>query len=343
MKVYSQQVYDIDLEAPPEIRWREFARAEAGTIARVVQDTEDQLQELVARASSLSAFMFKTASAGFSWLYRSMAQLIGQEYADEVLAIAKYADVPAWAVMRGNLLYDMTSRAEVYGCGCSSYSCVIDGAPVLARNMDWELPDSVGQHTRIVRFHRGQHNYISVGVPGFVGVVSAMSSRWALTVNQAPNVHANNVFRWPALQHVRRACDRAGDFYSLIDGLTAQATGVPFFAHVVGLEPHEQTVLVGTGKEYRRRKLPENQVLVQTNHYLHEDLAHFNPANRGGQIWDTYPRYAALKKRLRKSLPTSLDEALAKLRGPTLTHDGTAQQMVFCPATKGCAVRVKGR
>lgn len=342
MRFYSQPVYDIDLEAPPEIRWREFARAEADTIASVAQDTDEQLQALVAGTSSLAQVLFRTASASFGWMYSKAAALIGQEYADEILSIAKYADVPAWSVMRGNLLYDLTSRAEIYGCGCSSFSCVLDGAPVLARNMDWELPDSVGEHTRIVRFHNNRRSYISVGVPGFVGVVSAMANNWALAVNQAPNVRSSSVFRWPALQYVRKACDHATDFYSLLDNLTAQETGVPFFAHCVGTQPHEQTVLVGTGKEYRRRKLPENQVLVQTNHYLHEDLAHFNPVNRAGQIWDTYPRYTVLKKRLRKALPDTLDDALAKFRGLPLTHDGTAQQMVFCPATKGCTVRVKG-
>lgn len=339
LKLYEGKIYDIDLNAPPEVRWREFARAEGNTIHKLLNDTEEKLEELYAQRSVFLRPFLRAGSWGLSSLFHRAAQAIGQEYAAEISSLSRFAEVENWRVMAGNLLYDVTSMAEVYGCGCSSYSCVVDGAPVLARNMDWVIPESVGKYTRIIKFHRGDSMYLAVGVPGFVGIVSAMSKNWALAINQAPNIRKNNIFQWPALQCVRRVCDASFSYTALLDNFTRFVTAVPFFAHCVGTEPDEQTVVVGTGDEYRFRQ-PKNGSLIQTNHYLHEDLAHHNPVNTAGVEWDTYPRFRSLKRRL-KTLPENEEDVLAKLRGRPVTHDGTVQQMMFCPATSGCVVKVK--
>jgi len=339
MKYYSGPVYDIDLSAPPEVRWREFARAEGNTIHTLLADTEERIEELFAQQS----FFVRTALRVGSWslgnLFHSAASMIGQEYAAEISSISRFAEVDSWRVMMGNLLYDATSMAEVYGCGCSSYSCVIDGAPILARNMDWVIPESTGRHTRLIKFHRGEHMYLSVGLPGLVGVVSAMSHNWAVAINQAPNIRKNNLFQWPALQFVRRVCDASISYSALLRNFTSTSTTVPFFAHCVGTEQDEQTVVVGTGDEYRFRR-PRAGKIIQTNHYLNDDLMQHNPVDTATVKWDTYPRFRALKKRL-ETLPVSEDDALAKLRGRPVTYEGTTQQMVFCPARGGCVVRVK--
>jgi len=297
------------------------------------------MEDRLAQKSMFFRALCRVGGWSMGNLVQSAAQFIGQDYATEIAAISRYAEVEPWRVMMGNLLYDLTSASELYGCGCSSYSCVVDGAPVLARNMDWVVPTSTGRHTRLFKFHGKKHMYLAVGVPGFVGVVSAMSANWAMVVNQAPNIGKNNFFQWPTLQYVRRVCDSSVSYTDLLDNFTAATTMVPFFAHCVGTEPSDQTVVVGTGSEYRFRQ-PKADKLVQTNHYLHDDLVAHNPVNERGQEWDTYPRFRALKKRLQKS-PKNEDDVLANLRSRPVTHESTMQQMVFCPATGGCVVRVR--
>jgi hypothetical protein len=346
--------HDVDLEAPPETRWKHVAQKEAKNIGRLLDDC---VKLCVERADQFPAYIQPVviaAGKGLAMLGGRLVDMIaacfGEEYVAEIRSIAKHAALPPSHVVLGNLMYDGCQMAGIYGLGCSSYSCNIDGKPTLVRNMDWVWPRSTGKHSRLIRFHRGRESYTSVSVLGCVGVVSAFCpGKWAVTINQAPmNGATSGYFQWPVLQRLRHVCDQMGTYRDVVDGLQEYQTMTSFFAHVIGTKPTQHTVITGLGGDFRRRGM-KGETLLQTNHFRgHRDLEeHNNPAeweDDDGQAWvcDSHYRAKCLTRRL-KTLPTSLDDARKKICTSAVTTEDTVQQMVFQPASSYAKVWLRAR
>ena len=335
--------YSVNLDDPPEQRWKRIAQKEAHNIGRLLQDVVDlgvqYADRLPAMIQPLAVLAGKGSVRLVGRLVDFVAGLFGEEYVLEIRSIAKYSGQPLSHVLLGNLMYDTFQAAGIVGMGCSSYSVNIDGMPTLVRNMDWVWPKTTGRYSRLIDFHRGGQGYKSVSVLGCVGVVSATSpGRWAVTINQAPMKGTSpNAFQWPVLQRLRHVCDQLGGYQDLVDGLQEFRTMTSFFAHVVGVTPSSHTVITGLGAEYRRRGLRAGS-LVQTNHFVDRDLAKHNGPKQGtdehGQEWvcDSHLRFNTLRKRLR-DYPTSIEEARRAIRGRPVTTTDTMQQMIFQPSS----------
>jgi hypothetical protein len=377
MKLYTGKIYDIDLEEPPDERWTDFAIKNGDAIQSILGDVEDYIDEdILPHLSESTRAAVKMLASGGGSITRWLLERAGLEYPQELSCIAQHAEVPVGKLLLGNLIYDFTSLSEMYGCGCSSASFDVDSSPMIVRNMDWVTPPSTGKHTRLIRFHRGRKSYTSVGVAGMVGVVSAMSDQWGLVVNQAPIVKSlvdeeedeenddswwgtlTSVFAnatnavtsvpqflqaWPALHRVRAVCDKMPSYEKLILGLRAQRTMVPFFAHVVGTQPKEHTVVAHTGEHtyIRTRK----HGLVQTNHYLNGELKKHNPKNGKDWKWDTFTRHEDLSLACKEAKPApeiiqaNPQVALKLLKD--VTSVDTMQQMLLWPAQEKLVLKTR--
>ena len=336
--------YDVDLEAPPDVRWKHIAQNEAKNIGRLLDDVVGLCSARARRFPLVVRPLVIAAGKGLAGLSGRVVDMIagcfGEEYVAEIRSIAKHADQPLSHVMLGNLTYDLCQMAGIYGLGCSSYSCNIDGMPTLVRNMDWVWPRSTGRHSRLIRFHRGNDYYTSVSVLGCVGVVSAFCpGKWAVTINQAPTEGTTtSFFQWPVLQRLRNVCDQMGTYRDVVTGLQEYQTMTSFFAHVIGTRPKQHTVITGLGDSFRRRGMKGDK-LVQTNHFAgHRDLEELNGPERWedeeGQEWycDSHDRAKSLTRRL-KAPPRTLAEARSKICTSVVTSTDTVQQMVFQPAS----------
>jgi len=340
--------HDIDLSAPPADRWRRVCSAEGDNIRALLADVVDECVEHVTwlpgylQPVVVAAAKGSTTLAG--WLVDWIAGLFGEDYISEIRGIARHAELPLGHLVLGNLVYDICQSGGIPGVGCSSYSVTLDGKPTLARNMDWVFPASTGLHSRLIRFHKGPRHYESVSVLGCVGVVSACCpGEWAITLNQAPSDDlASNWFQWPTLQRLRKVCDGFGTYRSIVRRVQEYQTMSPFFAHIVGVAPDEQTVVAGLGSEFHRtkvRRMGDATVpIVQTNHYLDDALDDYNPSREPVEedgttyYWDTYPRHDSLTRRL-ATPPQNLEQVVRKLRGSPVTTADTQHQMVFQPAS----------
>jgi hypothetical protein len=357
MKLFTGKVHDIDLDEPADERWTDFAIQNGDAIQSLLADVEaDVEQQLEPYLPSVITSAIHTLASGSGWLLRQIVNQFGEEYTQELACLARHADVPVGKLMLGNLIYDFTSLAEIYGCGCSSLSFDVDGSPVLVRNMDWVVPRSTGRHTKLIRFHKNRASYTAVGVAGMVGVISAMGENWAVTVNQAPVVHNRNslfgwlsapslLFKWPVLQRVRAVCDRLPSYNRLVLGLRSYDTIVPFFAHVVGSNAHEHTVVTHVGETSTIRT--KRSGLAQTNHYISGKYTEYNPENDDESEWLTYSRYDALQDVLRNDLTEERKAQIAQRPVTALqllkdvTDEDTMQQMVLWPARSQMAVKTR--
>ncbi|MGH6768885.1 MAG: hypothetical protein ACRECO_07680 [Xanthobacteraceae bacterium] len=73
-----------------------------------------------------------------------------------------------------------------YQWGCTSLAREQDGAPWLARTLDWPFP-GLGRRLEIARMRGAAGEFYNVGWPGYVGILTAVApGRFAAAINQAP-------------------------------------------------------------------------------------------------------------------------------------------------------------
>jgi hypothetical protein len=73
-----------------------------------------------------------------------------------------------------------------YQWGCTALARDEDGAPWLARTLDWPFP-GLGRHVEVLRMQGAAGDFFNVTWPGYVGALTAMApGRFAAAINQAP-------------------------------------------------------------------------------------------------------------------------------------------------------------
>jgi len=159
----------VDLSAPPRERWEEAAEKFGDKIHKLHQHVDEVADDFCDTSWWRTLRLLRR---GILDPLSMMVRWFGQDYAYEIKGISRTVGLPYGELVAMNLLYDISQ-----GCcsgACSSASFVTKRQrPVLARNMDWPCPDSIGEHTVICRMHKNGSFYTSVGVAGFVGVLSA--------------------------------------------------------------------------------------------------------------------------------------------------------------------------
>lgn len=345
---------DVDLMAPPKERWGEAIDQVGNEICRLMKALEESIEECVPEFPPVWQKIWKIRRASASVLARTVSFIsagAGLEYAKEAKGIAKACDLPFGMVLIANLTYDLVQLRQNFApTACSSFSCTVgDRAPVLVRNLDWGFPEGLGRYSAVIRFNKKRDSYLSIGIPGLTGVLSAMrEGHWAVTLNQAPvaprSIGIGQVMQIPVTQRIRAVCDGFGTYRTFLNRLEEYQTMTPFFAHVVGTRPEQQVVLQGFGREFSRRAATDG-LLIQTNHYVEAEFAPLNGretwTDHTGIEWtmDSRPRYKALTRRL-KTPPDDLSSAFQKLKRSPVTHDNTIQSMAFCPATSEWRPRI---
>jgi hypothetical protein len=104
------------------------------------------------------------------WLRRSQSP-----YIDEVSAIADLLGLPGAWFLNGS-----------YQWCCTALAREEEGAPWLARTLDWQFP-GLGRFVAIARMRGPAGEYYSVTWPGYVGTLTALApDRFAAAINQAP-------------------------------------------------------------------------------------------------------------------------------------------------------------
>src|SRR6185295_14115400 len=104
------------------------------------------------------------------WLERSRSPYVG-----EIEALASALALPGIWFLNG-----------CYEWGCTALAREEDGAPWLARTLDWPFP-GLGRRVEMVRMRGGAGDFLNVTWPGYVGVLTAMApGRFAAAINQAP-------------------------------------------------------------------------------------------------------------------------------------------------------------
>jgi hypothetical protein len=159
-----------------------------------------------------------------------------------------------------------------YQWGCTALAREEDGAPWLARTLDWPLP-GMGRHVDVAHMRGAAGDFYSVTWPGYVGVLTAMApDRFAAAINQAPvrrrshwralrlpDIALNAVNTWRHVRHIppdqllRQVFESCGSFAEARAQLETVPVARPVIYTLVGCVPGERCVIERTEESFRVR------------------------------------------------------------------------------------------
>jgi hypothetical protein len=330
----------VDLDLPARQRWI----APGHQIAPLVQSLAESALQV---AGDILPAIFRPLlkSSRSSLIPNPLCRLISKEMTEEAIGLSEATGVPVSHLVLSNCTYDFSQL-----CSAAVYHDP-KNRPVMIRYMDWDLPEDIAKYTVQIDYVRsGVPAFSSLGFAGFLGVVTAFSSKWALAMNQAPSEHlrishplkkASLLSAAPTTYAMRQLCDRAKSFSQLRDGLRNVQTMTPFLALACGSKSGQAVRIERPSREEASiSTMRGGAPLSLTNHYINRKHRHLNDEgeweNEDGEIWssdfskDRFCKVEELADRFSKSpgLP-----AMAKLKRKPVFWDLTVHTAVMRPAT----------
>lgn len=183
------------------------------------------------------------------WLMRSQSP-----YIEEIGAIAGALGFPGIWFLNGS-----------YQWSCTALARDENGAPWLARTLDWPFP-GLGRFVELARMRGPAGEFINVTWPGYVGVLTALApGRFGAAINQGPlrrrfrgrllriyDVAANglatlrHVRSIPPDQLLRHVFEQARDYVEARGMLEATPVARPVIYTLAGCRPGERCVIERT-------------------------------------------------------------------------------------------------
>lgn len=190
------------------------------------------------------------------WLERSRSP-----YVPEIRAIAAALGFPGIWFLNGS-----------YQWSCTALAREEDGAPWIARTLDWPFP-GLGRHVEIARLRGGAGEYYSVTWPGYVGALTAMApGRFAAAVNQAPlfrrtrhawlrpyDIARNAVRTFRRMRHIppdqllRQVFETCATYDAARHALETTPVARPVIYTLAGTVPGERCVIERTEEAFASR------------------------------------------------------------------------------------------
>ena len=242
----------IDLGRDEPKRWEEVISSEKTVANRLIQEAGSQ---------------FEKVPELLRWVFGRLYQNSGGLYRGEIAAWAEALGVSLGTATILNCAYELSHLRWPKIFGCTAGVRWIDGVGMVhVRSLDWPLA-TMGAATRLFRFRHGAREFVSVGVPGQVGVLSGMLPHaYSVTINWAPPVAFPSFDFGPAflLRDTLETCD---SYEAAVQTLTHTRLSTSVFFTVCGTVKDQACIIERTQCDAAVRKMA-GPVLVQANHHV---------------------------------------------------------------------------
>lgn len=311
--------FQIDLSLPEEQRW-----------CHVIDRMKAPTQALLAEAGNELTNVPSFVRGFFAWLYRRSGGL----YAGEMRSLGEQLGASQGTITVLNCAYELSHLQLPRVLGCTAGIRHQEGQGMVhVRTLDWPLT-TMGAATCLFRFKQGAREFVSVGVPGQVGVLSGMvPGGYSVTINWAPPGRNPNFSFGPMflLRNVLETCNR---YERAVEILKRTPLSSSVFFTVCGVNPGQACVIERGQRKAVVRPLDENGLVVQANHHIAGCFADnnkkMNQLENAEFLRDSAVRAAQLYSRLVQRSDTDFGGMLDV--EPVMNNE-TVQKMVFCPAT----------
>lgn len=344
--MYTSQVpsYDIDLLACPADRWtgviRRDARAARSLAQHAMNDLEATCEEVISRyvpqiLTTPARWLIRRPA---SWLFHAAYKLCGGKYGEEINTWARALGISRSDAALLNCSYELSHLSGLQ-YGCTAGARWVEGLGMVhVRSMDWPIR-SIGNATRLFWFQKGTHRFVSVGILGFVGVISGMvPGRYSVTLNWAPPA-GRPTFDFGAAFLLREVLTKCRAYDDAVHFLQHTPLSAPVFYLVCGAHKGQACVIERTHTQSTIRNMV-GQVIVQANHHVatkflrNNHCMHEEDSGYVSALDDSVDRASTLAAGLtglRKG--SDLDDVATVLDRKPVCNDNSYQQMVFAPGS----------
>ena len=334
------RTYIIDLEKGEADRWAHVIHKEHEAACALVDEALESV-------GPLPRVLMRLAGPLFGSLYK----VSGGRYVGEARSWAKALGRSAGEALLVNCTYELTHAGEYYGSlwpgaafGCTAGIRWVPGLGMVhIRSMDWPLT-SIGPGTRIFRFQEGEREFVSVGIVGFLGVLSGMlPGAYSVTINWAPPVRRPGFDFGPAflLREVLETCDT---YEEAVYELKHTPLASSVFFTVCGAKKGQACVIERTRDDASVRSF-RGPVLIQANHHVSRRFSDNNDAIReededgASLFYSSFERAETLEQELKDAgAARTLEEVALCLDADPVCNEDSHQQMAFCPRSGEVAV-----
>lgn len=267
------------------------------------------------------------------WLRRSSSP-----YVNEVEAIAAALGFPGIWFLNGS-----------YEWGCTSLARDEDGAPWLARTLDWPFP-GLGRYVEVVQMRGEAGDFFNVTWPGYVGTLTASApGRFAAAINQAPlwrrtrkpwlrpmDIILNAVRTWgihacPPDHLLRQVFETRRNFDEAKWLLETTPIARPVIFTLVGCKPCERCVIERTVNGF----VTHDENTSAANDWLHSTPPWEARVSSAVMLTRTYEE-AAANSRLRRETLAGWQDSIARPGfawvTPPVLNPFTRIAVEMCPA-----------
>jgi hypothetical protein len=234
-------------------------------------------------------------------------------FAEEMRLAAETVAASPVDMMQANISYDLLLGMF----GCSTMALATPDGPVLARNMDWLLPDLIARASCVTATPHG----LNASAVGAVGVVSGMSKRGFAVVLNAVIAGKPNKNGFPVMLFLRYLLDEADSFAAAVRMTTETPLATAALITLVGTENRERVCVERLPTVAAPRWADGDAPLICTNHY--RTLAKPETCDRYDYLRRCAPALLAR--------PTDAD-LLGLLRDERVLQPITAQHIIARPA-----------
>jgi len=270
--------------------------------------------------------------------------LAAHEYMRELEGLAVAANVDVKDLLLGNLLYDFSAGFKLPGVACTGFVHGGPKSPLIARSMDWNIPEGIGAWSTVLRYQGGgsgeEYEILTLGFPGFNGIISGLSSEGvAITVNQrTQDEHFMKLPNWatPTLWRVREVLEGSADYASAYDMITEEVMASPAFFLICGKEPGESCLVMSDGANQEHVDVSVSETQAISNHVPGGCLPEEDFEDATSE-----ERFAAMYLRAEAMRTADINSAKRAIGKWPVECDRTVQQMVLCPAKNELHLRCR--
>jgi hypothetical protein len=325
MFAVAAQTYLIDLELDEANRWAEVISQEKMVAGRLVEE---------------ASTAFERCPELLRWVFAHLYQVLGGLYRAEITSWADALGVSLGTATILNCAYELSHVPWPKCFGCTAAVRWVEGMGMVhVRTLDWPLA-TMGTATRLFRFRRRAREFISVGVPGQVGVLSGMLPQaYSVTINWAPPAAFPSFDFGPTflLRDTLETCDT---YEAAVRTLAQTRLSTSVFFTICGTEKDQACVIERTQRDAAIRPMT-GPALAQANHHVatrfsknNEELLEVAVGEEDFSLEGSQRRAMILHDAVAQMrFPGTLDDAVSTLNIAPVLNPLTCQQMVFCPRT----------
>ncbi|MEM6645007.1 MAG: C45 family peptidase [Bacteroidota bacterium] len=298
----------VDLAKPPEQRW---------LFSEALLKQAQELLRVYLTDLGLDALPHE-------FVREYISTYVSSEHAAEMDYVAQATGHDLASVALVNLYYDALKLV----LGCSAFAVETDQGILHARNLDWWTEnDILSKYTLLTQYTKAPAgDFVSVGWPGFVGILSGMApQRFSITLNAVLSDEPPALAP-PISLLLRSVFEEARTYHEAVDRLTATDMATDCLLLVSGVDAGEMVVIERTPTQAQVRH-PEGNSIAVTNDYLLIDAD--QPAATGELMDSSCRRFDRVCELLAASLPNSSTGCREILSDPSVMMSITVQQMVF--------------